>query len=206
MNRIWSTSFCLNTHSHWQTIRPLRLATMKCFRFVTFKINMDKTWPFPSDNHVMLVQRMLGSSQLGTGGSSGYFLMPCNCVYSVFLCIFKGEIPSSIHHVKFPIFPSSLFLFLVRSLDVSILFNDIHGTVNRENIIVCSRYQYLRSTLSERYKVKISKKMSFICTFWFVCFSLNGYLYELILSSEMFIDLSIYVTIVLIIITSWTDK
>ena len=25
-----------------------------------------------SDNHVMLVQRMLGSSQLGTGGSSGY--------------------------------------------------------------------------------------------------------------------------------------
>ena len=28
--------------------------------------------PPPSDNHVMLVQRMLGSSQLGTGGSSGY--------------------------------------------------------------------------------------------------------------------------------------
>ena len=27
---------------------------------------------FVSDNHVMLVQRMLGSSQLGTGGSSGY--------------------------------------------------------------------------------------------------------------------------------------
>ena len=26
----------------------------------------------PADNHVMLVQRMLGSSQLGTGGSSGY--------------------------------------------------------------------------------------------------------------------------------------
>ena len=25
-----------------------------------------------SDNHIMLVQRMLGSSQLGTGGSSGY--------------------------------------------------------------------------------------------------------------------------------------
>ena len=25
-----------------------------------------------TDNHVMLVQRMLGSSQLGTGGSSGY--------------------------------------------------------------------------------------------------------------------------------------
>ena len=25
-----------------------------------------------ADNHVMLVQRMLGSSQIGTGGSSGY--------------------------------------------------------------------------------------------------------------------------------------
>lgn len=25
-----------------------------------------------ADNHVLMVQRMIGSSQLGTGGSSGY--------------------------------------------------------------------------------------------------------------------------------------
>jgi tryptophan 2,3-dioxygenase len=27
---------------------------------------------FISDNHVIMVQRMIGSAQLGTGGSSGY--------------------------------------------------------------------------------------------------------------------------------------
>ena len=164
MNRIWSNSFCLNTHSHWQTIRPLRQPCKWCLRFV-LKINMDKTWLFPSDRQPCDA----GSEDAWElpawhGGIVRVFpQMPRNCVYSewchhFYVYYFQGEIPSSIHHVKFPIFPSSLFLFLVRSLDVSILFNDIHGTVNRENIIVCSRYQYLRSTLSERYKVKISKK------------------------------------------------
>ena len=27
---------------------------------------------YPLDNHVLMVQRMIGSQQLGTGGSSGY--------------------------------------------------------------------------------------------------------------------------------------
>ena len=37
-----------------------------------FPLNSDLMSNTDSDNHVMLVQRMLGSSQLGTGGSSGY--------------------------------------------------------------------------------------------------------------------------------------
>ena len=40
--------------------------------YLKFPLNSDLMSNTDSDNHVMLVQRMLGSSQLGTGGSSGY--------------------------------------------------------------------------------------------------------------------------------------
>lgn len=35
-------------------------------------ICIEKMKSFLSDNHVIMVQRMIGSQQLGTGGSSGY--------------------------------------------------------------------------------------------------------------------------------------
>merc|ERR1719370_1004819 len=43
------------------------------------------------DNHVMLVQRMLGSSQLGTGGSSGYQYLRSTLSerYKVFIDLFN---------------------------------------------------------------------------------------------------------------------
>lgn len=34
-----------------------------------------------ADNHVMMVQRMIGSQQLGTGGSSGYQYLRSTCRY-----------------------------------------------------------------------------------------------------------------------------
>ena len=43
------------------------------------------------DNHVLLVQRMLGSQQLGTGGSSGYQYLRSTLSdrYKVFLDLFN---------------------------------------------------------------------------------------------------------------------
>ena len=35
-----------------------------------------------TDNHVILVQRMLGSQQMGSGGSSGYQVWALNQIYS----------------------------------------------------------------------------------------------------------------------------
>ena len=34
-----------------------------------------------TDNHVILVQRMLGSQQMGSGGSSGYQVWALNQIY-----------------------------------------------------------------------------------------------------------------------------
>lgn len=44
-----------------------------------------------SDNHVMMVQRMIGSQQLGTGGSSGYQYLRSTLSdrYKVFLDLFN---------------------------------------------------------------------------------------------------------------------
>ena len=36
---------------------------------------------FITDNHVILVQRMLGSQQMGSGGSSGYQVWALNQIY-----------------------------------------------------------------------------------------------------------------------------
>ncbi len=46
----------------------------------------------PPDNHVLLVQRMLGSQQLGTGGSSGYQYLRSTLSdrYKVFLDLFNA--------------------------------------------------------------------------------------------------------------------
>ena len=52
-----------------------------------------------TDNHVILVQRMLGSQQMGSGGSSGYQVWALNQVYytihffcySLFMCQDKDE-------------------------------------------------------------------------------------------------------------------
>jgi tryptophan 2,3-dioxygenase len=45
-----------------------------------------------SDNHVQLVQRMLGSMQLGTGGSSGYQYLRSTMSdrYKVFIDLFNS--------------------------------------------------------------------------------------------------------------------
>ncbi|KAH8041648.1 hypothetical protein HPB51_017093 [Rhipicephalus microplus] len=50
------------------------------------------SWSFPSpDNHVQMVQRMIGSQQFGTGGSSGYQYLRSTLSdrYKVFLDLFN---------------------------------------------------------------------------------------------------------------------
>ena len=46
---------------------------------------------FPIDNHVILVQRMLGSQQMGSGGSSGYQYLRSTLSdrYKIFLDLFN---------------------------------------------------------------------------------------------------------------------
>lgn len=44
----------------------------RCKHLVIYVLKLDWWWKSYSDNHVIMVQRMIGSQQLGTGGSSGY--------------------------------------------------------------------------------------------------------------------------------------
>ena len=45
----------------------------------------EARYSFITDNHVILVQRMLGSQQMGSGGSSGYQVWALNQIYSTIL-------------------------------------------------------------------------------------------------------------------------
>ena len=42
-----------------------------------------------ADNHVIMVQRMIGSIQLGTGGSSGYQYLKSTLRYKILASILK---------------------------------------------------------------------------------------------------------------------
>ena len=65
-----------------------------------------------ADNHVMLVQRMLGSIQLGTGGSSGYQYLRSTLSerYKVFIDLFNMSTFLVPRHLIPPLTPQVIFV------------------------------------------------------------------------------------------------
>jgi len=60
-------------------------------KYIQTGFNVLNVVSFCTDNHVLLVQRMIGSQQLGTGGSSGYHYLRATLSdrYKVFLDLFN---------------------------------------------------------------------------------------------------------------------
>lgn len=92
----------------------------RCECFI--QCGMVGAWCLVSDNHVIMVQRMIGSQQLGTGGSSGYQYLRSTLSdrYKVFIDLFnlstflipRDDIPPLTTDMKFKLANSGWFYFL----------------------------------------------------------------------------------------------